>query len=59
MNDHALHILNRGVESLGIKLGKDVKAADLAVVLKGVDLAKVEVNIVCCPVAQPKLPLNL
>ena len=49
LNDHALHILNRGVESLGIKLGKDVKAADLATVLKGIDLAKVEINITCCP----------
>lgn len=27
--DHALHIINRGVESLGIKLGKNIKAADL------------------------------
>jgi len=49
MNDHALHILNRGVESLGIRLGKNVKAADLAVVLKDIDLKKVEVNIDCCP----------
>lgn len=49
INDHARHILNRGVESLGITLGKDVKAADLAVVLKDIDLHKVEININCCP----------
>jgi methylmalonyl-coA mutase, small subunit len=49
LNDHALHILNRGVESLGIKLGKNVKASDLSVILKGIDLKKVEVNIDCCP----------
>ncbi|MDE7180287.1 MAG: methylmalonyl-CoA mutase small subunit [Muribaculaceae bacterium] len=49
LNNHALHILNRGVESLGIKLGRNIAAADLAVILKDVDLKKVEVNIICCP----------
>jgi methylmalonyl-CoA mutase len=49
MNAHALQILNRGVESLGITLGKNVEAADLATILKGVDLKKVEVNVDCCP----------
>ncbi len=49
INSHAHHILNRGVESLGIRMGKDVKAADLAVVLNGIDLGKVEINIDCCP----------
>ena len=49
LNNHALHILNRGVESLGIRLGKNVKGADLAVVLKDIDLKKVEINIDCCP----------
>ncbi|MDE7402349.1 MAG: methylmalonyl-CoA mutase small subunit [Muribaculaceae bacterium] len=49
MNEHALHIINRGVESLGIKLGKNAGASDLAVILKGVDLAKIEVNVDCCP----------
>ena len=48
MNEHALHILNRGVESLGICMkGKDV--SDLAEILKDIDLRKVEVNIDCCP----------
>ena len=46
MNSHALHILDKGVESLGIKV-KDPE--DLKVILKGVDLKKVEVNVTCCP----------
>lgn len=49
MNSHALHILNRGVESLGIRLGKDVKASELGVILRDIDLAKVEINIDSCP----------
>lgn len=49
LNNHALHILNRGVESLGIRMGKNVKATDLGVVLKDIDLKKVEINIDCCP----------
>lgn len=48
MNEHALHILNRGVEALIIKTGK-MEPAQLAVVLKGVDLTKVEVNLLPCP----------
>ncbi len=48
-NNHALHILNRGVESLGIKLCGNLEASDLAVILKDVDLKKVEVNVSCCP----------
>lgn len=49
LNDHALHILNRGVESLGIKMCRNMAASDLAVILKGIDLKKVEINIQCCP----------
>lgn len=49
MNDHALHILNRGVESLGIKLCHKMDPADLGKVLKGIDLKKVEINVDCCP----------
>ncbi|MDE6006004.1 MAG: methylmalonyl-CoA mutase small subunit [Muribaculaceae bacterium] len=49
MNDHALHILNRGVESLGIKMGRNIAPEELATVLKGIDLKKVEINITCCP----------
>ena len=48
LNRHALHILNKGAESLGISVchGKEI---DLAVVLKDIDLKKVEINITCCP----------
>ena len=47
-NRHALHIIDRGVESLGICLG-NFAAADLRDILKGVDLKKIEVNVSCCP----------
>ena len=49
MNTHARHILDRGVESLGIVLRGEVSAEDLCVILKDVDLKKVEINIECCP----------
>ena len=49
MNEHAKHILNRGVESLGIKLCRKADPKELAVILKDIDLKKVEVNIECCP----------
>lgn len=48
-NSHALHIINRGVESLGISLGKNLAVGDLRDILQGVDLKKVEVNLSCCP----------
>ncbi len=49
MNTHARHILDRGVESLGIVLRGEVGAEDLRAILKDVDLKKVEINIECCP----------
>lgn len=48
INREALHILDRGVDSLGVKLGRDVTAEDLEVIFKDIDLAKVEVNVSCC-----------
>ena len=48
MNRHALHILERGVDSLGICLCS-LEPAELKNVLEGVDLKKVEVNVNCCP----------
>ncbi|MCM1152673.1 MAG: methylmalonyl-CoA mutase small subunit [Muribaculum sp.] len=48
MNAHALHILDRGVDALGICLC-DCKADDLKTILKGIDLKKVEINVNCCP----------
>lgn len=44
-NETALEVLGKGVTSLGFR----VESADeVATVLKGIDLAKVEVNINCC-----------
>ena len=49
MNRHALEILSKGVQALGISLFGDLEAADLKVILKDVDLKKVEVNVSSCP----------
>ncbi len=48
INANAKHAIDKGVESLGISM-RGLEASDLAEVLKGIDLAKVEVNITCCP----------
>ena len=48
-NAHAHHMLERGVESLGISLRGNLADAKLSEILAGVDLKKVEVNITCCP----------
>lgn len=45
-NATALDVLTKGVTSLGFKVAE---AADVAVLLKGIDLAKVEINLNCCP----------
>lgn len=45
-NAIATEVLTKGVTSLGFKVSE---AADVAVLLKGIDLAKVEVNLECCP----------
>lgn len=45
-NAIALDVLGKGINSLGFKV-KD--AADVAVLLKGIDLAAVEINLDCCP----------
>ena len=44
-NAKALEVLGKGVTSLGFKVKE---AADVAVLLKGIDLAKVEINICSC-----------
>ena len=49
MNRHALLIITKGVQSLGISLFDEFTPEDLKVVLKDVDLKKVEVNVSCCP----------
>ncbi|MDE5794769.1 MAG: methylmalonyl-CoA mutase small subunit, partial [Muribaculaceae bacterium] len=48
INANAKHAIDKGVESLGISM-RGLEASDLAAVLKDIDLAKVEVNITCCP----------
>ncbi len=48
INSNAKHAIDKGVESLGISM-KGLEASDLAAVLEGIDLSKVEVNIICCP----------
>ncbi len=48
INANAKHAIDKGVESLGISM-RGLEASDLAAVLKGIDLSKVEVNVICCP----------
>lgn len=48
INSEAKHAIDRGVDSIGIKLGRDVKAEDIATILEGIDLKKIELNISCC-----------
>ncbi len=48
INREAVHAIDRGVDSIGVKLGRDVTAADLEVIFKDIDLKKIEVNISCC-----------
>lgn len=48
MADHARHIIDRGVEAIRIKMPRTMEIADLAVILKDVDLKKIEVNVKCC-----------
>lgn len=45
-NKTALDVLTKGVTSLGFKVGD---AADVATLLKDIDLGKVEINLTCCP----------
>lgn len=49
MNHHALHIIDKGVEALGIRLKGNLGLDSLSIILKDVDLKKVEINIDCCP----------
>ncbi len=45
-NEIALDVLTKGINSLGFKVGD---AAELPELLAGIDLAKVEINLKCCP----------
>ncbi len=44
----ARHAIDRGVESIGLCMC-ELQASDIAVILKDIDLKKIEVNINCCP----------
>ncbi|MDE6770539.1 MAG: acyl-CoA mutase large subunit family protein, partial [Muribaculaceae bacterium] len=48
VNSEARHAIDRGVDSIGIKLGRDITAEQLALVLQDIDLKKIEVNVSCC-----------
>lgn len=48
INREAIHAIDRGVDSIGIKLNREVTAADIEAILKDIDLKKVEINISCC-----------
>ena len=45
-NEKALEVLTKGVTSLGFCVAE---AADVAILLKGIDLSKTEINLTCCP----------
>lgn len=47
VNANAKHAIDKGVESLGICMC-DRELSDLARILEGIDLKKVEVNVCCC-----------
>lgn len=49
LNKGALHAIDRGVDSIGLKVGKEINKEEIAVLLEGIDLKKVEVNFICCP----------
>ncbi len=48
INSNAKHAIDKGVESLGVCLC-DLEVSDLATVLEGIDLKKIEINVNCCP----------
>lgn len=49
INDHARHIIDRGVDSIGICVCNKLDKESLATALAGIDLKKIEVNFKCCP----------
>ncbi len=49
INDHARHIIDRGVDSIGICVCNKLDKESLATALACIDLKKIEVNFKCCP----------
>ena len=49
INENARHAIDRGVDSIGVRVGREVTKDEIAVLLKDIDLKKVEVNFIGCP----------
>lgn len=49
LNENARHAIDRGVDSIGLSVDKEVTKEDIAALLEGIDLHKIEVNFLCCP----------
>lgn len=49
IHDNAVHCIDRGVDSIAFKAPKEMTAEQLAQILDGIDLQKIEVNILGCP----------
>lgn len=49
INNQAKLIINRGVESIRVHVRKDMQPSDLALILKDIDIKKIEINVKCCP----------
>ena len=49
VNAAARHAIDRGVDSIGLHVCKELDAERLQPLLKDIDLRKVEVNFCCCP----------
>ena len=55
-NAKALDLLNKGITDLGFKVNA---ATNLDVLLAGIDLAKVQIDLMCCPKCSVTLATNL
>lgn len=49
LNANARHAIDRGVDSIGLKVDKEITKDEIAALLKDIDLKKIEVNFLCCP----------
>ena len=59
INREALHAIDRGADSVGLKVSREVTKDEIAQLLKGIDLHKTEVNFICCPGGALKCAKNL
>lgn len=49
INENARHAIDRGVDSIAVKVCDELTEASLESMLKDIDLHKIEVNFLCCP----------